>query len=248
MPGIERLTAIKCTIDELIKGKYVSGTEKFDPNFVEINGIKLSRINVIATVTATYISEDKKYAFVVLDDSTGVIRSKAFQDTKPFVNLKKGDMVCFIGKVREYNDERYLIPEIVKKLEDPNFETLRKLELLKRMGMKIQNALNGHNIPEPKAMENKKADTSTPASLATNTKGSTEPTQSTAQKVDRAAIREKILKLIAETDDGEGVPYDKILGTFKNEIQESSEAESVINELLEEGSCYEPRPGKIKLL
>lgn len=215
MPGIERLTAIKCTLKEVNSGKYFSGTEKFDPNYVESSGLKLSRINVIATITAVYMAEDKKYAFIVLDDGTAVMRSKAFQDTKTFASLKKGDLICFIGKVREYNDERYLVPEIVKKLDDPNFETLRKLELLKRLGVKVE---TNDSEPEPqqKPIEPKK-------------------------QVDKVAQREQILKIIAENDSGEGVSYDKIL-------QSVPDSESVLNELLEEGSCYEPRPGKIKLL
>lgn len=245
MPGIERLTAIKCTIDEIARGKYVSGTEKFDPNFIETDGLKISRANIIATVTATYFSEDKKYAFIVLDDSTGVIRSKAFQDTKPFANIKKGDIVCFIGKVREYNDERYLIPEIVKKLDDPNFETLRKLELLKRMGMKIQSTVNGFSNDTNKTGSAQVNNVSSTLTENTKTPISPSTNEKTEKKIDRIAIRETALKAIAEFDEGDGVPYDKILALFKDSSQE---AESVINELLEEGSCYEPRPGKIKLL
>ncbi|MBR9682794.1 MAG: hypothetical protein GOV02_03900, partial [Candidatus Aenigmarchaeota archaeon] len=57
--------------------------------------------------------------------------------------------------------------------------------------------------------------------------------------------KEKILELIGKIDSGEGVEYQKIItesGLSENEV------DSIIQDLLETGTCFEPLPGKIKRL
>lgn len=254
---IERQIAVKCLLKEIIQGTYAQGKEKFDPNFVEYNGMKMSRVNLIATVTNVYIDQkEQKYAFITLDDGTATIRSKAFQDTKPFLKLAKGDLVSFIGKVREYNDERYLVPEVVKKLDDPNFETLRRLEIMKLRGYDPRKKLaeetasvgfeSATKIEVPKEQPIAPAH---PQPLAT-AQASMTPQQYREEKEakerkQKQDNKEVVLKIIAEMDTGEGTPYQDILA--KSTLGEQ-ETEKAINELLEEGSCYEPRAGKIKAL
>jgi len=124
------MVAKKLDINTLYTGKYIV-QEGFNPNYIEVNGERVSRARVLATVIDKFISEDGNYGTITLDDGTDTIRVKAFQDLRIIEDVEKGDIVEVIGKIREYNEERYLQPEIIVKVDDPNFEVLRKLELRK---------------------------------------------------------------------------------------------------------------------
>ncbi len=81
---------------------------------------RLSRVHLFGIVRETFASEDNKYAFITIDDTTGIIRCKAFGNTEVVSDIKAGHMVDVIGRIREYNDEVYVMPEIVRVQSDPN--------------------------------------------------------------------------------------------------------------------------------
>ena len=58
-------------------------------------------------------------------------------------------------------------------------------------------------------------------------------------------MKELVLELIISLDKGQGAEYSEIME--KAGLQEDV-LDNVINNLLEEGTCFEPRPGKIKKL
>ena len=59
--------------------------------------------------------------------------------------------------------------------------------------------------------------------------------------MDKEAVRKEVIKLIESA--AEGIMYDDIIKQTKapEEI-----TEAVINDVLSEGICYEPSPGKIR--
>ncbi len=202
-----RLTAYKAKISDIVSGKYVS-LGGFNPSYVLTNyGLRLSRVRILATVINTYLTEDKKYAFVVLDDSTGIMRSKAFQDTAPLATLKIGEAVDFVGKVREYNDERYLVPELVVPVSDPNMESLRKLEILKFAKLwqaKRKLVLDNKKLPPEelkKEMEKHKISAEEVESILEAEENAKEE-GGDEQATDTKAARALVLKAIAELDKG----------------------------------------------
>ena len=120
--------AVKARISDLIKGKW-------QEKFLEMpNGENISRARVMATVVAKFLSEDGKYSSLTLDDSTGNIRAKNWDNIKLFESVQNGDVIDLIGKIKFYNGEVYLVPEILRKVTDTNFEALRQLELVKKYG------------------------------------------------------------------------------------------------------------------
>ncbi|MCK4429477.1 MAG: hypothetical protein KAU95_03815 [Candidatus Aenigmarchaeota archaeon] len=144
----ERQVARKLDIKTVNRGEYVqidriSEETKYLPNYVEVDGVKISRVRLLATVIDKFVSEDGNYASLTLDDTTDTIRCKIFLnsnfenasqslvDLETIENIEKGIVVDIIGKVKEYNEERYIQPEVITKIENPNFEVLRKLEVKK---------------------------------------------------------------------------------------------------------------------
>ncbi|MFH1510864.1 MAG: hypothetical protein ABIF10_04170 [Candidatus Woesearchaeota archaeon] len=114
--SFKRQVAYKLRIADLLRGEYVR-RDGLQPNVLVLDKQEVSRVNVIATVVAS--EED----VAILDDGTARI---SVRSVLPFV---VGDIVLVIARLREFDNERYLFPEIVRKVVDPKWIELRSLEL-----------------------------------------------------------------------------------------------------------------------
>ena len=258
----KRLVAKRVKIKDIIEGKYFK-QEGFEPNYIITSyGLRISRISVVATVVDIYMNEDKTYGAVTFDDGTEIIRAKYFQDLTPIEDISVGDIVEVIGKVKKYNEEIYIVAEFVFK-RSPEFELLRNVEyvqfrknwseLVKKIREKIKN-----NAPE-KILEEFKAELTEEdfegilqffkienEFSELNTRQIKEEINPNENKEFISPSDEKtILNMIDKLDTGDGAEYSEIM---KNSNMTSEIVESIINNLLSDGSCYEPRPGKIKRL
>jgi len=246
---IKRITAKKASVSEVINGNFVRKSG-FESSYILTNlGRRLSRINILGLIVDKFTSPDERYATMTLDDSTDTIRCKAFVNIKIFDGLGEGDLVDIFGKIREYNGEIYIIPEIVKKV-DPNFETLRLLELEKILKEQRE------RIKKIKEIQKQTSDLNELKTLvkqfmsAEDAEGILEAQQTienmAEEKVSSSVeIKSKVLNLIEKFDKGEGADYQEILtrsGLTENDVDFS------IQDLLESGMCFEPTPGKIKKL
>ena len=123
----KRSIAYKLIIGAVLKGTPTLDNDKF--SFLELGNRKIKRVNVVANIIEKYESEgEKRYSSITLDDASGQIKIKAFgEDTKKLKELNEGDTIMVIGLLKQYNNEVYIIPEIIKKKE-PVYLLLRKLE------------------------------------------------------------------------------------------------------------------------
>ncbi|MDD5650758.1 MAG: OB-fold nucleic acid binding domain-containing protein [Candidatus Nanoarchaeia archaeon] len=129
MTNFIRDVAHRVWIKDIKSGTYLDKESEFDSNFVLINNKKISRVYLIATVIQTFENENITYANITIDDGSADIRVKAWNDLDLIANLKIGDLILLIGKLRKYEDEIYIVPEIVKKV-NPNWELVHKGILL----------------------------------------------------------------------------------------------------------------------
>ncbi len=245
---IKRMTAKKAEIYEIVTGKFFQ-RPGFEGNYILTNlGRKLSRIRIMALVVDKFISEDGKYGVLTLDDSSETIRCKLFADIEMFEPIIVGNMVDVIGKVREYNGEKYILPELIKKIENPNWETLRMLELAK---IKIEQR---KKIAKIKELQNQTSDLEELKRLAGMPAEEVEgiiEAQSMIETEFENAIEKKmdakdvVFKLLEAYDSKEGVDYQLLVS--KSNLPEDI-LDAAIQDLLESGICFEPRPGKIKKL
>jgi RPA family protein len=244
---MKRLTAKKASIGEIVNGKFIKKSG-FESSYVLTNlGRRLSRVRALGLIVDKFISSDEKYATMTLDDSTETIRCKVFVNTKLFDGYGTGDMVDIFGKIREYNGEIYVMPEIITKV-DPNFETLRILELEKifreqREKIKKIRELQKQtsDVAEIKAAIK---DMMTLEDVEGILEAQEIIENTTEEKtVSVGDVKTKILKLIETMDKGDGADYQDIL--IKSGLAEK-DIDFAIQDLLESGVCYEPKPGKIK--
>jgi RPA family protein len=118
MAQVKRETASICMVNDIIKGSFVK-TEGWSPSYFAIKTGNVSRANVMGVV----VSKDQRGA--VLDDGTGRILLRSFDSSAALDFVEVGDFVTVIGRPRAYNDEKYILPEIVKKTK-PEWAEFRK--------------------------------------------------------------------------------------------------------------------------
>lgn len=137
----KRETAHKLRIGDVLRGKPItsneSGQERF--NFLELGDKRIVRVNIVGNIIDKFTSEgEKKYALLTLDDASGQINAKTFgQDTALFEEISQGHTVMLIGLLRIFNNELYILPEIIK-IIDPRYLLIRKLEIEKSLPKEIK--------------------------------------------------------------------------------------------------------------
>ena len=123
----KRNTAYKFRIGDILIGKPIMNGERF--GFLELGDKKIVRVNVIGNIVDKYENMgETKYISFTADDGSGQIRIKVFgDDTERFKDFSLGQTVVVIGNIRQWNDEMYISPEIIKEM-NPKYLLIRKLE------------------------------------------------------------------------------------------------------------------------
>ncbi|MEM2047988.1 MAG: OB-fold nucleic acid binding domain-containing protein [Candidatus Jordarchaeales archaeon] len=121
--------AYKLRISEVIEGSIERSDEQGKFILITKSGIRASRVRVMGTIVDVFRSELSDYMNFTLDDGTGTIRVKVWGGKTSTSDIKIGGVVDVVGLIRSYRDEVYLVPELVIRVEDPNWELVRELEL-----------------------------------------------------------------------------------------------------------------------
>ena len=199
-----RQTAYKVHIKDILNSKYTK-REGFNPNYLGIKGKEISRVNVIGVVVQKSLMYN--YKTIIMDDGSGEISARIFENDALLDNIQIGNVVLVIGRPREFSSEKYVLIEIIRKI-DSEWAKLRKLEL--NLDIKITNIdLKTEKLQNEIVIESPK---------------------------------NKILKLIKDLDEGEGVLVDNIAVNSKEDI------DKIVSVLLKEGDVFEVKPGKLKVL
>lgn len=215
----KRQIACKVRISDLTNGEYVK-EEGWTPNYIITKqGKHISRINLIGTVISK-TEEGLNYQSIVVDDGSGIISLRSFEENDIIKNIEIGDIIVLIGRSREYGSEKYIVPEIIKKIDNKKWIDVRKIEL------EIQD-LKTAELPvrEEKVIVENVSD-----ELEEQTKGVTNN-----PKI--------VYETVKELDSGQGVNIDDVIK--KTGINETEE---IIKKFMKEGEMFEIRPGRIKIL
>jgi len=123
----KRQTAYKIRIKDILDSKYIK-TEGFAPNYLEIGGREISRINVIGVIVDK--SDLNNYKPLTIEDGTGNISARIFENSSLLEALEVGNIVLIIGRPREFSSEKYILIETIKNINQ-NWAKVRELELEK---------------------------------------------------------------------------------------------------------------------
>ena len=215
-----RQTAYKVWIRDILTSPYYKEGGEWDPPYVIIQDKKISRVNLIATVVEKLFSDDGTGS-LLLDDGSGVIKVRTWEgDVTLFKEVVNGDLALVIGKVRQYNGETHITPEMVRVLQEREWAKVRKLELEREF---------------PSSEEKKVV-------IVQSAPSYTQPFIQQPVLSAQHALRQKILMFIGKQEE---VRYDDIVLSSGVTADETSRT---INELLKEGEIYQSRPGFLKII
>ncbi len=247
-----RFPAEKASIGELEEGEYVEEKEQKPNYIITSENKKIFRINVIATLVHKELRGS--ITSILIDDGTGKIIVRIFEEMKSVFNLEVGDVIQIIGKVRTYNNEKYIFPEIIKKT-NPAWLKIRFLELqksnlfvgkkkedheilqkLKKEGLELNELNNKENQKEPVPYKFSQKNITPGVELF-------EVVSEEIEENDPLLPFEKISKLITQLDKGEGVMIEEII-----EKSPLEKTEELIEKMLENGDIFQNTPGRVRLL
>lgn len=179
-PEIKRQIAFKCNIVSLNNGVFVR-KPGWESNYVMTDYGDFSRVNIIAVVVA------KDENSLTLDDGTGNIVARTFDQREKFLDINIGDLVLTVARPREFNNQIYLTVEIIKKI-DKTWINYRKKELnLIKKVREVNSLKKKEEKPEALIVEN----TSTVSS------------------------KERLIKIISQLDTGSGASIDDVITISK---------------------------------
>lgn len=241
----ERQTAMKIAVVDLIQGEYIKASEEFTPNYILTRAQeKVSRVNVIGVILNVDITNPQQQLFI-LDDGTGTITARTFEPVNRINGLHVGDIVQVIGRSRAFQGSAYLIPEIVTRILDTRFVTLRKLELQR---LQQERAKKGLTDQERKLEQAPVVDTIESPLLKVVDETLTveeeiiEDDSREDGKHEEKNSFEILIELIKKYDSGEGADVEAVISEFKGD------GDKLVKVLLEEGEIFEIKPGKIKVI
>ena len=215
-----RQIAHRVTIAQLKSGKYVT-QEGWLPNYVDIGDKQVSRVVVegkIQTQIILVANTPVQVNAQLLQDSDQIL-IRSFDTIQCAKDIDDGDLVRIIGRVRQYQEQNFIVPEIIRKIS----KVVERKHLTPPVVQK-----------EP-VVEKKIFAIGYKARYAS---------MSPAEK--KVFAIEDILALIDSLDTGNGAPKGKIVEELERKGVE--QAQKRIHNLLLAGDLFEMKPDMIKVL
>jgi len=244
----KRQVAYKVKVVDMLTGRYVK-EEGWLPNYVDLGERKVSRANIIGVLVSKDTDTENGSATFVLDDGSARIPLRFFDFSD---SLIVGDIVNVIGRPREFGSERYIVPEIVRKVTEPKWVELRKLELMQHQQETTQTMPRTSHADTSNDCSNGTSnhDTKSTSKLPTQISSTGPIVSETGQLIvenedfsDKINPMKEVYEAIKHNDKGTGVGFDEII--VKTQIDNVDEQ---IKKLLEQGDIFEIKPGRYKVL
>lgn len=242
-----RPIAVKTIIKEILIADYLQ--EEEGTNYLLTpDQKKIYRLNLMAIILEKEIQGN--ITNFLLDDGTSTIVLRSFEDNKKIRELNVGDVIITIGKLRIYNQEKYISPEIIKKI-DPDWLKIRAKEmesLIQKISkrsseIEINTQLIKQDNKDNVIKENIKEEKVISVEKSDEFEEFGEIEEVMIEEKNELLPNQKIFQLIKEMDSGSGVAIEEII--HKSSLKDT---EIIIQKMLEKGDIFQNSPGKIKVL
>ncbi|MFC1685869.1 OB-fold nucleic acid binding domain-containing protein [Nanoarchaeota archaeon] len=229
---LQRQTAHKIQAGEILVGKPIFDGDRFSA--LDHSGTRVSRVNLLGNIIDKYVNQEKRYCTLTLDDGSGQIRLKGFSDQFDLLNSPEiGNTVRVIGLLRFFNNELYIMPEIIKAV-DPKWLHVRRLEL------------GGQKGTEPPVLTVEHPTNITPTPTKVPQQETVQLTQEkiggTEEKTEEKKIESPKLKILDIIRTKKEAELNELMVSVK---VTQDELNTIINELITEGEIYELKPGHL---
>lgn len=236
MMPLQRHTAKKVRIADLLEGSFTQDGPD-EPGYVlTAANQKITRSKLLAIVLA--IEQVGSMTNILIDDGTGNITVRFFEESKMIRHLQVGDSFLIIGRIRIYNQEKYVSAEITKKI-DPLWRRVQALELRTEKVFPNEEK-NDEENKEKKSFSSQKQEMDEPSYLEDPKKV---PCEEIIIEEKDDFLFKKIAQLIKDMDRGDGILIEDLL-----EKSSLEHTEHYVQQMLERGDIFQIRPGRIKVL
>jgi RPA family protein len=235
--------AYKLKIEDLMKGQYIRSIGGPEPSHLLTPwGQRVIRARVMGTVVDKFVREDQSYAVLRLDDGTETISIRAWREGVPELNrFNVGSTVDIIGRVREFEGEIYLAPELILPVNDPNWELVRELEIVEARREALARGVRPRGIPaaglEPTQL---KMELAPPIRTTEPALGEEEPPLPEVPD----EIKKRVILALEKLDRGDGATPAEVSVELN---LPQTQVEDALRVLLVEGDVFEPLAGRFKL-
>ncbi len=224
----KRDVAQKISVIKILSGNFEQAED--GATALNANDGLVKRVNLLATIVTKNDAgegmEGQKDA--VVDDGTGQIRLRFFDNETMLKRLGVGDFVAIIGRPRRYGVETYIVSEILKTVNDVKWAEVRRLELQ----INAQKGAGNEKLVENRVEKNEKDDRNLLLGGWSDT-------------ISKAKI--ELYSLIKELDAGRGADISSVVNKFNNKFNDGN-AELLIREMIKSGDLFEVLPGRLKVL
>ncbi|MEM1988283.1 MAG: hypothetical protein QXS41_00340 [Candidatus Woesearchaeota archaeon] len=222
-------------IKEIFQGELKSNEN--EPTYLEYNGKKIQRILVYGVIINKF---ETNYISLMIDDGTGNIEIRFFDNSDALKDIDIGDLVVCIGKAREFG-KIYLSGETIQKIEDEKWFEFYEMLKIKPSSTKPEFQENKAIIEnETKKVENKTPEIEEIDVEIIPSQTLKEKTKKIEENLDKKNI---LLELIRKLDNGSGADYESIRKNYNDD-----DLDALLYKLLESGDIYEFKPQKYKIL
>lgn len=227
-------------IKEIFDGEFRSSEN--EPTYLEYKGKKIQRILIYGVVINKF---ETSYISLMIDDGTGNIEIRFFDNSEILKDIDIGDLVVCIGRVREFG-KIYLSGESIQKIDDEKW--FEFYEMLKNKPL-VAEAREISTFEKSKEENSKVNLPSSTSKISEIEEIDVEiiPTQTLKEKTKRIEEhldkKNILLELIRKLDNGSGADYESIRQNYKED-----DLDELLYKLLESGDIYEFKPQKYKIL
>ncbi len=227
---------VKVSISQMNDAEYKK-SESSEPDALIINEEEVYRVNVIGIVVNIGIQK------ITIEDGTGNI--EVIYNNSNLDGVSVGSCIGVFGTFGYFNNQKYIIPRGIKKLNSSEWVKYRQKELeiygVKKKEKK-ENKKYKYDVSDTESVkEVESKNKETPNSI--EEKKNDISKEDKEKKDDVEAPIENIINTIRKLDNGDGAPMDDI-------ISQSTvpDAEKLIKNMIAEGEIFEIMPGIIKIL
>lgn len=123
---ISRKVAKKVFIGDILSSTYIK-RPGWEPSGILTKYGEVSRVNICGAVVS--IMDENNGSSLLLDDGTGSLTIRSFEQTNELNRFSLGELINVIGKPREGPSGKYVVPEIITKIKDKRWYDLHHMEV-----------------------------------------------------------------------------------------------------------------------
>jgi hypothetical protein len=192
---------------------------------------------LVGYVVSKYKGQDGNFSSITLDDGTETIRAKQWgAEAATLDQIEENILAIVVGKIREYNDEVYIVPEIIREADDPNVMSLHLLERYRGLITRSGVSFPSEAVPD--------VDAAKPSTEGTSQALLTEKPPPSGEPKLSGPISRQIVQYVSHYATSKGVDISDITAFFETKGHQATDIQLKVIDLQTENKLIEVGVGK----